>query len=97
MQQGEIFLHIIKLVLSGVAAFLAIMLWSRTKDGAWMSLIAGTIINYTGIVYNILKSFGIIAGSFLVLAGTSCIELFFVGVPFIFYIITFILLLIKSR
>jgi hypothetical protein len=95
MQQSEIVLHIIKLVIGGGAAFVAIMLWPRTKDGAWMMLIAGTIINYAGIVYNILVSFGIIASTLLV-AGTPLLQMLFAAVPGIFFIVAFIIMLTKK-
>jgi hypothetical protein len=97
MQQNEIALYVVKLVLGGIAAFLAILLWSRTRDGAWMSLIAGTIISYAGIVYEILSVFGVIAGAGLSVAGTPLFKLLFAAIPLLFYIAAFVLMLKKSR
>jgi hypothetical protein len=96
MQQNEIILPVIELILGGVTAFLAIMLWSRTRDGAWMSIVAGMIVSYAGIVYNILCSFGIITNTFR-LAGVPVLQMVFVAVPFVFFIVAFILVLVKNR
>ena len=97
MQQGEIALYCLKLVMSGGSAFLAIMLWPRAKDGAWMSLIAGIILSYAGVVCDILFSFNIIADDFLAVGGTSVLHLIFAVLPGIFFIITFIIQLSKSK
>ena len=43
MTQGDMVLSIVKLVLGGISAFCAIMLWSKTRDAAWMSLAAGVV------------------------------------------------------
>jgi hypothetical protein len=97
MQQGEIALHCLKLAVSGGAAFLAIMLWSRIKDGAWMSLIAGTILSYAGVVYDMLSSFHIIADDFLAVGGMSVLRLAFAALPGIFFIAAFIIQLSKTK
>ena len=45
-QNALIIFYIVKLVLGGLLAFLAIMLWSKTRDPAWMALVAGAITGY---------------------------------------------------
>jgi hypothetical protein len=87
MQQNEIVLHIVKLVIGGVAAFVAIMLWPRAKDGSWMLLIAGAIVNYAGIVYGILVSFGIVAWARA--AEMPLLQIVFAAVPGICFIAAF--------
>ena len=97
MVQSELILYIIKLSLGGIAAFLAIMLWSKTRDAAWMSLVAGTVIHYAGVVYNMLIDFGVVFRGDIYVLGLSLSSLLFTALPLIFFIIAFILMLHRSR
>ncbi len=49
------------LFLSGIAAFAAIMLWSLTREPAWMLIIIGLIIRFGDVAFQMLDRFGIIA------------------------------------
>ena len=91
--QSEMILQCIKLVLGGIAAFLAIMLWSKTRESAWMALIAGTVTSYAGILYGIAA----FQNASLEIAGINLITLFFAVVPQLCYVIAFILALIRKR
>ena len=46
MTLAETVVFIVKLVVGGAAAFCAVLLWARTKDSAWMSVVAGTVVKY---------------------------------------------------
>jgi hypothetical protein len=59
MDAGEIFFIASRLSLEGLAAFFAIMLWSKTRDVAWMLMVIGAIAGYVETVYSILDLFGI--------------------------------------
>ena len=97
MEQGDVIIYIIKLVLSGVAAFLAIMLWSKTRDAAWMSLVAGAVTGYAGIVFELLVKMGVIIAGGIRLAGIPLSTLLFTVIPSLFFILAFILMLNRSR
>jgi hypothetical protein len=62
MDAGELIFIISRLVTGALAAFFAIMLWSRTRDIAWMLIVIGTIAAYVETVYSILDLFGISGG-----------------------------------
>lgn len=94
---GQLIIYIIKLVLGGVAAFFAILLWSKTRDVAWMSLVAGTITQYIGFVYEMLCVFGIVVNKGLSILSIPIETLFFTVIPPLFYIIAFILMLVRSN
>ena len=96
MIDPQILLYIIKLVLGGIAAFLAIMLWSRTRDVAWMCLVAGTVTGYAGIVYELLEKFGIILASSAKFCGIPLSSLLFASIPSVFIILGFILMLLRK-
>lgn len=97
MTEPEVLLFIIKLVLGGFLAFLAILVWSKTRDGAWFFLVSGTILAYCGVVYEMLKSFGIITKTFYLLWNIPIIDLCFVVIPSLFFIVGFIIMIAKSK
>ena len=97
MTQPEILIYIIKLILGGIAAFLAILVWSKTRDGAWFFLVSGTILSYCSIVYDMLTSFGILTKSFYLVYGIPIIDLCFIVIPTLFFIIGFIIMIAKSK
>jgi len=88
---------VIRLLVGGVAAFCAIILWPRLRDAAWMNIIAGVIISYAGIVYDMLILFGVLRGNEVVVKGISLIPLAFELLPLILYSIGFIIMCIKRR
>jgi hypothetical protein len=63
MDTGNLVYILSRLILGALAAFFAIMLWSKTRDPAWMLMVTGTITGYAGIVYSILGVFGITGGT----------------------------------
>ncbi len=100
MAQSEIILYIIKLILGGVAAFLAIMLWSKTRDVAWMALVAGTVTTYASVVYEMLVGFGIIfvtGARGTLIADIPLTTLLFATIPTLFYITAFVLMILRTR
>jgi hypothetical protein len=97
MSQSDLILFIIKLVLGGITAFLAIMLWSKTRDASWMSLVAGAVTSYAGIVYDMMVRLGIIIPGGLSVAGIPLTTLLFNIIPSCFFILAFILMLMRTR
>ncbi|POR00965.1 hypothetical protein AU468_08825 [Alkalispirochaeta sphaeroplastigenens] len=57
---GELSVLVTDLALTGVGAFLAIMLWSMTREPAWMLVIIGIILRWGDLVFQTLDRFGII-------------------------------------
>ncbi len=96
MAEEQMILYAVKLVLGGIAAFCSILLWSKTKDSAWMCLVVGVVSRYAGIVYEILCVLGIVCSEVFVFPGLSLSTLIFTCLPDVFFIIAFILMLKKS-
>jgi hypothetical protein len=69
MDKGQIIFMTSRLVLGAAAAFFAIMLWSKTRDAAWMLMVIGALAAYVEIVYSILDMSGI-TGGLAVFAGS---------------------------
>ncbi|MDR2477403.1 MAG: hypothetical protein LBD18_06435 [Treponema sp.] len=87
MDLGQTILVFSRLVLGALAAFFAIMLWSKTRDMAWMLVVIGTIAAYIGIVYSIMEMAGI-AGSRIGSVSVAAIVL--PALPAAFYIAAFL-------
>ena len=98
MAQSEIAFYIIRLILGGVAAFLAIMLWSRTRDFSWMFLVFAAVTGYSAIVFDLLLKLGFVHTKNIILLGKeiSIVQLALAIFPGLFVIIAFILMLIKT-
>ena len=97
MTQPELILYIIKLFFGGITAFLAILLWSRTRDAAWMSLVAGAVVSYAGTVYSMLEGLGIVYSKGPEIAGIPLNSLLFAVVPSIFFITAFVLMILRNK
>lgn len=93
---SQMILFIIKLILGGIASFFAILLWAKNRDGAWMFVVAGTILQYCAIVYNLLCAVGIIPVDFLQIFGIPLFTLIFTVVTPVFFIVAFILMIIRK-
>jgi hypothetical protein len=65
MGTGDVLYIVSNLATGALAAFFAIMLWSKTRDVAWMFMAMGTIFSYVETVYSILSLFGITGVQFI--------------------------------
>ena len=100
MSESTIILYILELVLGGIAAFFAILLWSKTRDAAWMAFIAGIVTSYAKTVYQLLVELGIIY-----ISNSNIIDFFniplttilFSVIPPLFFITGFVLMLLRTR
>lgn len=98
MSEVEIIFFIIKLFLGGVIAFLAIMLWSRTRDFSWMFLVLAAVTGYSSVVFDLLLKLGFVTTREIDVLGNkiSLVQLLLTIIPSLFVIIAFILMLIKT-
>jgi len=88
MDSGQAIYILCRLILGALASFFAIMLWSKTRDVAWMLIVIGTIAAYVETVYAILNLFGIGGGIFTV--GTvPLMSIILPCLPTVFFIAAF--------
>lgn len=73
-----------RLLFGAFATFCAILLWSRTRDLAWTFVIVGTIVSYTGIVWETLAAFGIIDEAAFALRGVPVVRMALADLPPLF-------------
>lgn len=99
LNNSEVVFCIVKLILGGIAAFFAILLWSKNREAAWVCVAAGAVTGYAGIVAELLGRLGIPLADDVLLPGTSLplLPLAFIVLPFAFVIAAFVLMILKSR
>ena len=85
-----------KLTLGSLATFLSIILWSKTRETAWMFVIIGVIVAYGETVFQTLKTFGIVRADFLSFAGVSVFELVLANLPLLFFAIAFLAMILRK-
>jgi hypothetical protein len=96
MDSGELLYVTSRLVFGGIAAILAIVLWSRTRDGAWMFVVFAVISTYIEIVYSILELLGVTQGLFITIGTTNVLKIIFSSLPPVFFICAFAMMLAKK-
>ena len=93
---SNILLFIIKLVLGGLVAFFAILLMSKTRDAAWMTIVAGFLLSYISLVYDLLCELGVFASAGPIIFGIPLIPLLGVLLPSICFIVGFLIMFIRK-
>lgn len=96
MDVGQVVYIISRLVLGALASFFAIMLWSKTRDVAWMLMVIGTIAAYIETVYSILGILGITEGDSLVIGSIPAASIVLPCLPMIFFIIAFVVMVFRK-
>ena len=96
MDTGQVIYILSRLSLGALASFFAIMLWSKTRDVAWMLMVIGTIAAYVETVYAILNLFGI-SGSNLITIGTvPLMSILLPCLPTVFFIAAFVVMVVRK-
>jgi hypothetical protein len=85
-----------RLVFGAIATFLAIVLWSRTRDAAWMLIVIGTIVGYGEVLFTTLESFGMVSVSALTIYGVSVFRVVFANLPTAFFILAFSVMIARK-
>jgi hypothetical protein len=96
MDSGQVIYISSRLVLGALASFFAIMLWSKTRDVAWMLMVAGTIAAYVETVYSILELFGITGEGGSTIGSMRIISIVLPCLPMVFFIAAFMVMIIRK-
>jgi hypothetical protein len=96
MDIGQITLISSRLALGAAASFFAIMLWSKTRDVAWMLMVVGTIAAYAETVYSILDRLGVSRLTPISLGSVSLPALVLPNLPTVFYIAAFAVMVVRK-
>lgn len=80
-----------------VSTFLAIIVWSRVRDAAWMFMVVGVVAGYADILYALLGEFGLQPRLPFSLLGADPIALVLPNLPWLFFSIAFIVMAARKR
>lgn len=97
MTRAELILLASRLAAQALVGFLAIVLWSRTRDSAWMLMVLGAIASYADIVYSLFSVLGLVKTDAFMPYGIPVVDLVFTNLPALFYAIAFIVMIIRKR
>lgn len=95
MSAELVILMLSRFILGAVATFLAILLWSKTRDTAWMLIVVGTIAYYGEIVFSALEAFGIIRLDVVRLGEVAVFPIVLANLPIFFFILAFLVMVVR--
>ena len=96
MDAGQTIFVSSQLVLGALAAFLAILLWPKIRDAAWMLIILGIIVAYIETVYSVLGIFGIGTEFFLIFGSIPVISFILPVMRMLFFIAAFAVMIFRQ-
>jgi len=88
---------IVRLSAGALTTFVAILLWAKTRDTAWMLIIMGVIFEYGEIIYSTLTLFGVVAAEVYVIPGFLKVEVILLNLPLCLFAAGFFVMLVRSR
>jgi hypothetical protein len=96
MDTGQLIYVLSRLSLGALAAFFSILLWSKTRDIAWMLMVMGTIAIYVETVYSILGLFGISSAGLVSIGTVPLLSIILPNLPVIFFISAFTVMIARK-
>jgi hypothetical protein len=97
MSAGDTVLLVSRLAIAAVAAFLAILLWSRTRDLAWMLIVIGVIASYADLLFDLLSRLGIVDESRYSLLGLPVGRILLSNLPYLFLCAALVVMIARKR
>jgi len=87
-----------RFAVAGIMTFLAIVLWSRTRDVAWMLMVIGAVSSYADVLFDLFVRTGIVDEESLALFGLPLARMVFSNLPYLFMSTAFVVMIVrKSR
>lgn len=96
MSTGIIVYLVSRLLVVAAAAFLSIVLWSRTRDLAWMLIVIGTIASYADILFDLLVRFGLLDEAGFSPFGIPLGRMLFSNLPYLFFSAAFLVMIARK-
>jgi uncharacterized membrane protein len=95
MDAGQLVFVYSRLILGALAAFFAAMLWSKTRDAAWMLMVIGVIAAYIGTVHSVLEILGIDFYNTLFIGSVPLVTILLPALSTVFFIAAFLVMVIR--
>ena len=97
MDTGQAIIISSHLIFGALAAFLAILLWTKIRDGAgssaWMLIIFSVFVAYIEIVYSVLINIGIAGNEFIIFGSVPLASLVLPVIRMSFFIAAFAIMI----
>ena len=84
---------LVRLISSGVATFFAILLWSRTRETAWLLAVIAVVISFAEVVFTTMEFFGLVRGDTFV--ALTLFRSFLAAIPYVFFSAAFLVALAR--
>ena len=97
MNTSDTVLLVSRLATAAVAAFLAILLWSRTCDIAWMLIVIGVIASYADILFGLLAQLGLVDEARYSYRGLPIGRVLLANLPYFFLCAALIVMIRRKR
>ena len=97
MSSGDTVLLVSRLATAAIAAFLAILLWSRTRDLAWMLIVIGVISSYADILFDLLARLGLVDETRYNLLGLPLGRMLLSNLPYLFLCSALLVMISRKR
>ena len=92
----HILLFIIKLTAGGIATFLAILLMSKKRTVSWAFMVAGFLLSYAALVYDLLIELGVLTATKYAICEIPVSTLASAALPSLCFTVSFIIMLSKK-
>jgi hypothetical protein len=86
-----------RLGVGAIGTFFAILLWSQTRDAAWVLVVVGTLLSYAEVVFSTLVIFGMVSGDILSVSGVPVLRLALANLPMLLLTCGFIIVIARRR
>jgi hypothetical protein len=96
MDWGQMVFMYSRLILAAAAAFLAIILWSKTRETAWMLAAIGVLTAYIEVVYSVLEIAGFAADNGLLVGSVPLAAIMLPALRMIFFIMAFLVMIMRQ-
>ena len=95
MGNQEVILMLSRFVIGALATFLAILVWSRTRDTAWMLIVVGTVAYYGEVVFSALESLGLVRLDRVTVGDVAVFPIVLANLPMFFFILAFLVMVAR--
>lgn len=88
---------LVRLMCSFGAAFSAVVVWRKTRNGAWVLVVLSAILFFIDAIYSTLVFIGLVSYTLPFLGEIPLLQLILVGAPYLFMAAGFVFFLISHR
>lgn len=87
----------IELIVGFMSALTALLIWSKTRDAAWLLMVLGVVFLYLKSLIKVLDEFGFVVYNTVLLGSIDIVTLLLNILPFIFFFFGLTVFLYRIR